>query len=224
MKHLDLSKIIPFLLTENQYFKEETTKKQIYLHHTASNSNGISTYKFWESNTERVATCVTICGISDNSYLPDGQIIQGFSSKYWAYHLGIKTAVFTQNKVKYQLLDKISIGIEICNWGCLENTSKGYKSWTGALIPEKEVCELDVPFKGYKYYHNYTDAQIESVRQLLVYWNKIYGIPITYNNDIFNITPRALKGEPGVYTHNSVREDKTDIYPHPKMVAMLKSL
>lgn len=92
------------------------------------------------------------------------------------------------------------------------------------LIPEKDVCVLDKPFKGSKYYHNYTDAQIESIRQLLVYWNKIYGIPLTYNADIFDVTSRALRGEPGVYTHNSVRKDKTDIYPHPKIIQMLKSL
>ena len=36
--------------------------------------------------------------------------------------------------------------------------------------------------------------------------------------------PRALKGESGVYTHNSVRFDKIDITPQPKMIAMLKSL
>jgi len=38
------------------------------------------------------------------------------------------------------------------------------------------------------------------------------------------VTPRALRGEAGVYTHNSVRYDKVDIYPHPKMIEMLKSL
>lgn len=34
----------------------------------------------------------------------------------------------------------------------------------------------------------------------------------------------ANRGEAGVFTHNSVRMDKVDIYPHPKMIAMLKSL
>jgi len=33
-----------------------------------------------------------------------------------------------------------------------------------------------------------------------------------------------LKGENGVLTHNSVRPDKTDVYPNPKLVAMLKGL
>jgi hypothetical protein len=55
-------------------------------------------------------------------------------------------------------------------------------------------------------------------------WKEKYNIPLTYNEDIWDITPRALKGEAGVFTHNSVRKDKVDIYPHPKMIEMLKSL
>ena len=43
------------------------------------------------------------------------------------------------------------------------------------------------------------------------------------NNDNIKST-NALKGLPGVYTHNSYRKDKTDISPQPKMIAMLESL
>ena len=89
---------------------------------------------------------------------------------------------------------------------------------------DKGIIKLDKPFKGFQYFHDYTDAQIESVRQLLLLWNKRYNIPLHYCEDIWDITPRALKGEAGVYTHNSVRKDKIDIYPHPKMIQMLKSL
>jgi len=156
--------------------------------------------------------------------MPDGQIVQGFSSKNWAYHLGLTKDVFKKFGLSYQSLDKISIGIEICNWGILKKTDRGFESWAQVIIPEKDVCVLDKSFKGSKYYHNYTDAQIESVRQLLVYWSERYNIPLTYNEDIFDLNKRALSGEPGVYTHNSVRKDKTDIYPHPKIIKMLQSL
>ena len=91
-------------------------------------------------------------------------------------------------------------------------------------VPESEVMELDKPFKGDRFFHNYTDAQIESVKQLLLLWKQRYGIPLTYNKDIWDISKRALGGEPGVYTHNSVRPDKNDVYPHPKLIEMLKSL
>jgi hypothetical protein len=55
-------------------------------------------------------------------------------------------------------------------------------------------------------------------------WKERYNIPLNYHEDIWDVTPRALKGEPGVYTHNSVRFDKTDISPQPNMIAMLKGL
>jgi N-acetyl-anhydromuramyl-L-alanine amidase AmpD len=211
-------KQIDFPIT--QYLKEEHPKKQIYLHHTAGRSNGENTFKWWASNPERVATCVCISGLG----AVDGQIVQGFSSKYWAYHLGIKRSVFDAYGVPYTNLDKYSIGIEICNWGQLSFTGGKFYNYVGGEVPEKEVIKLDVPYKRHIYFHNYTDAQIESVRQLLVLWNQRYGIPLKYNEDIWTVTQRALRGEAGVFTHNSVRADKVDIYPHPKMIQMLKSL
>ena len=76
----------------NQYFKEEHPKTQVYLHHTAGNPNGVGTFAWWSSNKERVATCVAISGKSSGTV--DGQIVQGFSSKYWAYHLGLQKNTF----------------------------------------------------------------------------------------------------------------------------------
>ena len=206
----------------SQYYAEEHPKKQIYLHHTAGNSNAEQVFKGWEGNPERIATCVSISGKGKTSI--DGEIVQGFSSKYWAYHLGLKQDTFTKYGVKYQSLDKISIGIEICNWGQLTLKDGKFYNYVNREVPADEVCELATPYKGYKYYHNYTDAQIESTKQLLLLWKEKFNIPLTYNEDIWDITPRALKGEAGVYTHNSVRKDKVDIYPHPKMIEMLKSL
>jgi hypothetical protein len=206
----------------SQYYAEEHPKKQIYLHHTAGNSNAEQVFKGWESNPERIATCVSISGKGKTSI--DGEIVQGFSSKFWAYHLGLKQDTFTKYGVKYQSLDKISIGIEICNWGQLTLKDGKFYNYVNREVPAEEVCELATPYKGYKYYHNYTDAQIESTKQLLLLWKEKYNIPLTYNEDIWDITPRALKGEAGVFTHNSVRKDKVDIYPHPKMIEMLKSL
>ncbi len=206
----------------SQYFQEEHPKKQIYLHHTAGNANGEQVFAGWASNSERIGTCVSISGNGKGTV--DGQIIQGFSSKHWAYHLGLKQDVFTKAGVKYQSLDKISIGIEICNWGQLTLKDGKFYNYINREVPASEVCTLDKPYKGFKYYHNYTDAQIASVKELLLLWKEKYKIPLSYSEDIWDISKRALSGEPGVYTHNSVRKDKVDIYPHPKMIEMLKSL
>lgn len=208
----------------NQYFSEEHTKTQIYLHHTAGNPDPFGTFGWWSNTPERIATCVSVGGKpKTGSKWVDGEVVQGFSSKHWAYHLGLKQDIFTYNGVPYKSLDKICIGVEICNWGQLSYKDGKYYNYVGGTVPADEVCELQTPFKKYKFYHNYTDAQISAVKDLLILWNTKYGIPLTYNEDIWDITKRALKGEPGVYTHNSVRKDKVDIYPHPKMIEMLKS-
>lgn len=200
--------LVQVKFSERQYLKEEYPKKQIYLHHTAGGPDGVQVFRFWESSPDRIATCVVI--------EPSGRILQGFSSKYWAYHLGVKGAAIP--------LDKISIGIELCNWGQLTLKDSKFYSYTNREIPESQVQELDVPFKGHKYFHNYTDAQIEATKDLLLLWNNKYGIPLDYNEDIWGLTQRALSGGVGVFTHNSVRADKVDVYPHPKLVQMLKTL
>lgn len=205
---------------ESQYMKEEVPKKQIYLHHTAGRSSGVNTFQYWASTPERIATCVAISGPGSI----DGQIVQGYSSKYWAYHLGLKESTFNKYGLPYQSLDKISIGIEICNWGQLTEKNGKYYNYVNGEVPAADVIKLNTPYKGFVYFHNYSDAQIQSVKDLLLLWKDRYSIPLKYNEDIWNVTPRALRGEAGVFTHNSVRLDKVDIYPHPKMIQMLKSL
>lgn len=218
-----LPKITQVNFPETQYYKTAFPKNQIYLHHTAGNADAKNVFRGWESDTQgRIATCISISGKSKNTV--DGEIVQGYSSKFWAYHLGVKTKFFQAMKLPYKELDKYSIGIEICNWGQLTLKDGKFYNYVKREVPKDEVCELDTPFRGYKYYHNYTDAQIESTRQLLLYWGEVYNIPLTYNEDIWDLTPRAYKGEAGIFTHCSVRPDKVDIYPHPKMIEMLKSL
>jgi len=201
---------------KGQYFEEEAVKTQIYLHHTAGAPSADQVWQWWVADTTPIATCVVI----DDS----GEIIQGFPSKHWAYHLGLKTQHFAVQGIPYKNLDKTSIGIELVNWGQLTQKNGKFYNYVGGEIIANEVCELITPHKGYKYYHNYTDQQIESVKELLLLWKEKYNIPLIYNNDIWGVSKRALKGEPGVYTHNSVRQDKVDVYPHPKLVEMLKRL
>jgi hypothetical protein len=218
-------KITQVSFPSDQYIKEEYKKTQIYLHHTAGNSNPIAVFKDWGTNKERIATCVTIGGKpgTSNSWV-DGEVIQGFNVKYWAYHLGLKESTFQKYQIPYRSLDKISIGIEICNWGQLTYKNGKFYNYVNREVPKEEVVELPVAHRGFKFYHAYTDAQIESIKELLIAWNKEYNIPILYNPDIWDITPRALIGEPGLYTHNSVRIDKVDVSPQPRLIEMLKSL
>ena len=217
--------ITKYNFSATQFIAEEHNKIQIYLHHTAGNPDPFGVYRYWESNKERIGTCVTVGGkpkIVDT--FKDGQIVQGFSSKYWAYHLGLKESTFHNFNLPYKSLDRTSIAVEICNWGQLTLKEGKFKTYVNTVVDEKNVIELSTPHRGFKYFHNYTDAQIISVEKLLRYWGSKYNIPLEYKEDIWDVCPRALSGSSGVFTHNSVRYDKVDIYPHPKLIEMLKSL
>ena len=221
---LDLTKIKQVPLNESQYIKEVAEKKQIVLHHTAGNSAGDRTIQNWNGDDRgRIATCVTISGPGKNSV--DGEICQAFSSKHWAYHLGVKQEVFRAHKLPHYPVDKHSIGIEICNWGQLEKRGDKFYTYVDREVPKEAVTELATPYKGHKYFHRYSDAQIESVRDLLLYWRDTYKIDLTFNYDqMFTVNAKALRGENGLYSHNSYRKDKVDIYPCPRMITMLKTL
>ena len=226
MNILDKEKdIATYNFPANQYSDEIQPKSQIFLHHTAGNQDPYGVYRYWETTPERVATCIVIGGNPKrNDTFIDGQIVQGYSSKYFAFHLGLKESTFHKFNLPYKSLDRISIGLEICNWGELTRKNGRFYTYVNTVVDDNEIIELETPFRGFKYYHNYTDSQIVSVEKLLRYWGSKYNIPLTYHNDIFDVNARALSGTPGVYTHCSVRYDKTDIYPHPKMIEMLKSL
>ena len=200
----------------SDYNAEVHPKSQIYLHHTAGAAEGERQFSFWSNDKVRVATCVCISR--------DGEIVQGFGSKYWAYHLGMKTSHFAIFDLAYKNLDKISIGVEICNWGWLTERSGEFYTYVGSKIPKERVIALDKPYRGHTYWEAYTDAQIDSVRELLVLWRDRYGIPIGYDEKIWEMHRGALMGDSGVYTHNSVRPDKTDVSPQPKLIDMLKKL
>lgn len=223
MKEAPKTKLIP--LSSSEYIQEATKKTQIVLHHTAGNSSGVNVVNDWNKDTRgRIATCVVISGKgSKNTF--DGEIVQAFSSRFWAHHLGVKSEVFKSRKLPWKNLDALSIGIEICNWGALDFENGKYLTYVDSIVNPEDVCTLDKPFKGKVHWHNYTDAQINSVKELLLYWRDLYGIDLSFDYDqLFTVNDKALKGENGLYTHNSYRKDKVDIYPHPKMIEMLKSL
>lgn len=217
---LNLNEIISVDFPDNQYIREQTEKKQIVLHHTVSGQGVDGDIAWWRSTVDRVGTAIIIGW--------DGKIYQCFSSKYWAYHLGLKT---NNNKS----LNMGSIGIEIDSWGGLIRTNRLWypAKWdenlkqfvaNTAIKPVQNVQIYEQGFKGFYGFEKYTDAQIEAVRELLVFWGEKYNILLDYNEDMWNISQKALSGQTGVWSHVSFREDKSDCHPQPELIKMLKSL
>ena len=213
---LEIAKIVQKRLSDDQFFQDVHPKKQIYLHHTAGGPNAVSVANYFQQKEGRVATAFVIGA--------DGTIVQLFSSKHWAYHLGLKPEVFAEKGVDYKSLDKKSIGIENWNYGPLAKRNGYFYNYVGGKVDRSQITELKSKYKGHIWWQKYTDAQIESTRQLLVYLCDTYGISKEYNDSIFDIDKRALKGENGIFTHNSVRYDKSDVFPQPNLIEMLKSL
>ena len=172
-------------------------------------------YEWWEKDgREHVATAT---GITD-----DGKLFRGFDEENWAWHLGCKDKDFkhlglTNNALQ---LEKFSIGTEVCNAGSLDNK---HKSWFGYQPPEDRVIELD--YKKAKYFETYTDQECATLK----YWTLLnalrFKIPLYYREwDMWNLSFDALRAVPGIYTHNSFREDKNDISPQPNIIRTAKEL
>lgn len=214
--NLDIQKIVQKRLSKGQFFEEASDKTQIYLHHTAGNGNAEGVARYWNSNDSRIATAFVV---GEN-----GTIVQCFSSKHWAWHLGIDSQDFATRGLPYKNLNKLSVGIEVCNWGMLKEKNGKFYNYVKGEINPSYVTTLETPYKGYKHWYKYTDAQIEATRQLIVYLCETYGIPKAYRKEIWSLDNEAFKGSKGIYTHNSVRKDKADIYPCPRMIKMLESL
>jgi N-acetyl-anhydromuramyl-L-alanine amidase AmpD len=208
----------------NEWFKEESQKTQIYLHHTAGRGDGERVFKFWDTDRRgRISTCIAISNANDGG--KDGEIVQGFSSKYWGYHLGLSNGDFRRNGLNYIDLNKISIGVEICSWGALEYRDGKYYSWAKVEVPADQVDHLETPFRNIVHFQKYTQKQIESVCALLLYWKDRYGIDITYKPENFwNISKDALQGKNGLYSHAAVRYDKSDVYPSAELISALKKI
>lgn len=220
LSKLNLNEIISVDFPKDQYIREGHSKSQIVLHHTVSGQGVNGDISWWRKTTDRVGTAIIVGW--------DGKIYQCFGSKYWAYHLGLKTS----NNKK---LNQGSIGIEIDAWGGLIRTNRQWypAKWDKVLkknvantrvAPIQNVQIYENGFRGFYGFEKYTDEQIEAVRELLVYWNKRYEIPLKYNADMWDISKKALSGTAGIWTHVSFRKDKSDCYPDERLINMLKEL
>jgi hypothetical protein len=164
-------------LGADEYFPVDFKKTIIYLHHTCGSSRPDWVIQGWDKDTNedgsirKIATAFVIGGKStrDNDASWDGVICRAFPESQWAFHLGAKGT--------NGLFDKLSIGIEICNYGYLTKSKTGqYMTYVNTPVPVDQVVELPVPFRGYRYYHKYTDKQIASLRELLIYLGTKFGI------------------------------------------------
>jgi len=211
---------------EDIFYPENTPKTQIYLHHTAGNQNVKRTIEIWNNRTDHVSTHY----ITNNN----GETEQLYVDEYWANHLGVKGATFRSLGLQYRNLNKYSLGIELSAFGGVTLKGGQYKTIYNSTLPESGVAQpinkfgKPMTYKGYAYYEKYSNAQIANVKNVVQGWMDKYSIPFNYDwDELFDpktLSKKALKGEKGVYTHNSVRTGKQDIFPQKELLDMLKSI
>lgn len=227
---LSESNITLMPMPNSQYCNSPAKYEYIFIHHTSGWNNPSAVVTDWiQDQRGQIGTQFVIGGTSikgDSQY--DGKIIQAFPEPYWAYHLGS-----TSKDGISAYMHKNSIGIELCNFGWLTEKNNHFYTYTGQEVSKDQVTKLDTPFRGYTYWHSYSQKQLNSLAYLLTFLSNKYSISlknglqkwIFNSQDPFGYKLDATAGKvKGLLSHTNVRKDKTDVYPHPELIELIKAL
>lgn len=212
-------------LPKGEYIEGNYKNDYIILHHTAGGANPRAVVDGWSKDCiGKVATEFVVggqnCKSGNTKY--DGQIVRAFPEGCQGYHIG---------KSGSSYMNTHAVGIEICNFGYL----KDGKTYTGTLADQSQIVTLDSPFRGFLDWHKYSDEQINSVRELLLYISNRDNIDLHeglyrwIHEDgamkAFDFHEDAYDGKvKGLLTHTNIRKDKFDCSPQPNLIDMIMSL
>lgn len=135
-------------------------------------------------------------------------------------------------KLRICLYGRHTVGIEICNFGQLNNELRTY---VGIKAHESQIASLAFDFKGYTRWHKYSDLQIENLKRLILHIANRDNIDIRKGicdwiakdgpAAAFSFKQEAYDGKvKGLLVHGNVRKDKFDLFPQQEMIDMLLSL
>lgn len=159
----------PIILAKDFYYQNNIPKDSVFLHHTSGYFRPDWVVNSWSkkkyTNKIRAAASFVIGGmdpLNEKNKSWDGVVIEAFDPSNWAHHIFLKTKNNT-------FLNQKSIAIELCNYGglVLSNDDKFY-THTHIEIPYEQVICIENSFRGYYYFHSYSEKQIESLRNLLI--------------------------------------------------------
>lgn len=230
-------------MPRNEYYMTDEKKDWVFIHHTAGWNNPFKTINNWARDTRgRVATEFCLGGqkITDGDCEYDGVIVQAFPEGGYGWHLG------TGNSVMH----RASVGIEVNNFGYLteggyykringkktwiEKTPGKYYTHVGTAAADSQVVELDQKFRGYKFWHRYTDKQIIELEKLIRFIGERDEI------DVRKGLPELIREKgakafdecsvsmcmntKGLWSHTNCKTTKTDMFPQQELIDMLLSL
>jgi len=197
-----------YRLPAGEFFEERAPKDLLVLHHTVSGSFK-SVWDYWNSdrNKDGSRRRVAVAFVVDK----DGMVYELFDPACWAHHIG--------SPLQGNLLaDKRSIGIEIVSEGGLVEHDGGLW-WMDGKIHYKSTTQsayrLDAPWRGYRIFDAYEEAQIATLEELVPDICQGFGIPkkLLPAADRTNYRPDCLANFNGILAHCNLRPDKSDVHP-----------
>ena len=211
-------------LPKGEYKAGPTKKEFVFLHHTAGWHKPYKTIDSWGRDSRGAVSTEFVLGgqsIKGNDNQYDGVMVQAFPEGGYGWHLG---------KNGSQHMHTHSVGIEVNNFGYI----KDGKTYAGTTAHESQIVTLDKPFRGYKTWHRYSDAQIEALHKWILYIAERDGIDVRAGlpalvkekgADAFEFNEDAYYGRvKGLWTHTNTRKDKSDMFPQQELLDMLTSL
>ena len=233
-------------LPKGEYFAGPVNKRWIFLHHTAGWDDPHAAVSTWGYDDRgAVATEFVLGGqsILGTTTKHDGVLVQVFPRGGYGWHLG------TGNDAMH----RESVGIEVCSFGQL--TKGGYHRydatqnryvWT-ALKPNSfytyvgteahpsQIVELKQPFRGFKFWHRYSDKQVQGLKDWILYVAErdnidprkglVEQIKLKGAQAAFDMVDVPLcRNTPGLWLHTNVMAGKVDLFPQENVIEMLLSL
>ena len=171
----------------------------IVVHFTASGS-GTGVVSWFKNPQSRVSAHYVL----DR----DGKILQLVKDGDTAWHAGLPGDMERNDTIRP---NPQSIGIEIVNWGPLEKEDGKYYNWVG----KEHVGE--VVEAGGRYWETYTDAQYESLIELVAYLCQRYNVPHRYpplGPGTYYERAQDLADFHGILGHSAINRGKSDPGPH----------
>lgn len=145
-----------YLLGDENYYKEVYTKTQIVV--GGSGRKSMRHFDAWlhrRNGTYKKTSAFTID--------KEGIIYQHFDPKYYSDFIGVEQ-------------DKCNIGITLVNEGWLKlNEMNLYVDWLGHIY-SKNIKPFEKNWRGNRYWINYTEKQLNSLKDLIDYLCDEFGI------------------------------------------------
>lgn len=221
-------KIGKYYLDKGEYITSDghTTKYVIFIHHTAGGADPYRTAELWNTDDRgRIATQYIIGGRDNDTSQYNGHVIETLPDNYYAWHLGSTGSHY---------MHVHSVGIELTSWGWLEEKNGKFYNYVGEEIPSDQVVDLCYDFKGHRYYHAYTDEQIDQLELLLKELSRKHNISLNAGlcemihskggQKAFELDNKAYDGNrSGILSHSNVRSDKSDCYPDDRLIELISS-